>query len=688
MIGTNRPSKRRKMPWTSATRHAGALSGLIAGLLAAPVAARAQAIDYGALEQLFGEPVTTSVTGSPQRVSDVPATTEIVTADDIRRSGATDIPGVLLHVAGIDVQRWARDDGEVGARGYDQAYSPRLLVLIDGRQVYADYYGFTPWSTLPVELSAIRQIEIVMGPNSALFGFNAAGGVINIITYNPLYDDVNSVSVSGGTQGLAQGSAVGTYRAGDDAAFRISAGGRSDDEFSTPVPAAMSGAPRAGNNRGAIDLDGFLRVSDHMQLGLEWSHSEADQNDVYPGYDYIYIRYGTDSVKGNLTADTNLGLIQASAYTNWIDQKTVIGESEAAGVGLSVANQVTVVQLQDFFSPSANHSLRASVEYRHNEINTTPLEGAHVSYDAFAASGMWEWRITPTLSLTNAWRIDDLALKRDGLIPVGYPLDNNDWSRNLIEPSFNSGLVWKANGADTFRLTASRGVQLPNLIEVGALLYTTPYFSLAGIPNLAPTIVTNYEIGWDRDLPAASALLRASVFDQHTDGVSSPSGGLLFGSTGAPYFTPENIGTSDADGLQLEIKGTLRAGWRWGASDRLEVVTDHFVPGAMGGTDFIDFQHTTPVNSAKANLGWSSGNWEADGYLQYQSSTDGLLPNGVGTRLERIPAYVSLDGRVAYKLTERVTLAVSGQGLTQAWQTQTSGPPVQREVLATLTFKY
>ncbi len=87
--------------------------------------------------------------------------------------------------------------------------------MVDGRQVYADYYGYTPWSTLPVELSDIRQIEVVMGPNSALFGFNAVGGVINIITYDPLYDDVNTASVTGGTQGLVQGSGIATFKLGE-----------------------------------------------------------------------------------------------------------------------------------------------------------------------------------------------------------------------------------------------------------------------------------------------------------------------------------------------------------------------------------------------------------------------------------------------------------------------------------------
>jgi iron complex outermembrane receptor protein len=666
--------------------YAGGLLVAIASI--APAPAHAQAIDYGALEQLFGEPVTTSVTGSPQRVSDVPATTEIVTAEDIRRSGATDIPGVLLHVAGIDVLQWSKDGADVSTRGYDQAYSPRMLVLIDGRQVYADYYGFTPWSTLPVELSAIRQIEIVKGPNSALFGFNAAGGVINIITYNPLFDNVNTASVGGGTQKEGEGSAVGTYQFGSTAAVRLTAGGRSNADFDTPIPRAMNGGDRPGDNRGAIDFNGQLRLSDRAVVGFEASHTEVDQNEVYPGYDYVYSRYGTDSVKGDFSADTSFGLIQATAYTNWINNRLTIGNGSAAGVMTNIDNQVTVAQLQDIFSPWADHSFRLSVEYRHNEVNTTPVAGAHVSYDVFAASGMWEWRITPDLSLTNAFRLDDLNLGRSGFVPANYPVSNSDWDRTLIEPSFNSGLVWKATGVDTLRLTASRGVQLPNLIDFGALLYTSPFLALTGVPTLEPTVVTNYELAWDRDLRPLAARFRASVFDQHTDGVVSQTGGVLLGTNGEPYLTPENVGTSDAQGVELELKGRFAVGWRWGASYRLEAITDHFIPGATDGHDLIDYQHTTPVNSVKANLGWSDDKWEIDGYLQYQSATYGLVPGGLGTVLSRIPEYVSMDGRVAYKLTDWSTLALSGQGITQANQTQTSGPAVQRRVLATLTVRY
>src|ERR1700733_11806698 len=171
-----------------------------------------QAVDYGALASLFKEPVTTSVTGSPQRVSEVPATMEIITAEDIRRSGAKDIPGVLRHVGGIDTLEWGNDNIDVGVRGYDQAYSSRLLVLVDGREVYADNYGYTPWSSVPVELGAIRQIEVVKGSNS---------------------------------------------------------------DFSTPIPTPEATALRKHQDRGAIDIDSIIRLSEKMLLGIEVSHSAA-----------------------------------------------------------------------------------------------------------------------------------------------------------------------------------------------------------------------------------------------------------------------------------------------------------------------------------------------------------------------------------------------------------------------------
>jgi iron complex outermembrane receptor protein len=102
----------------------------LAGFAAISGVAYADNVDYGALEELFNEPVTTSATGAPQRATEAPVNMTIITQDEIRRSGAIDIPGVLERYAQVDVERNARGDANVSIRGYDQGYSPRLLVIL------------------------------------------------------------------------------------------------------------------------------------------------------------------------------------------------------------------------------------------------------------------------------------------------------------------------------------------------------------------------------------------------------------------------------------------------------------------------------------------------------------------------------------------------------------------------------
>jgi len=679
------------------TCHVRSRRGAVLVLAATAIAlteAHAQTVDYGALEKLFAEPVTTSATGSPQRASEVPADMEIVTADDINRSGAVDIPGVLSHVAGVDVLQWTAGGADVSVQGYNQPYSSRLLVLIDGRQVYADYYGLTPWSALPIELGAIRQIEIVKGPASALFGFNAVGGVINIITSSPLYDDVNTVSVGVGTRGFVQGSVVSTYKFNDRAGIRIEAGGRSNDEF--PIPPGV-GFNRRSDDRGSLDIDGLFQLADEVQFGLEASRTRADQVEMIPTfYELANVNYTTDSIKGQLTAETGIGLVQGTAYTNWIDTNMRAGYAPGAGgiltpaVNLQFDNSVTVVQLEDLVELGSDHTVRASFEYRHNESNTTPLTGGNVFYDVVSGGAMWDWKISPNLSLTNALRVDDLMLGRSGSMTPGSPLSNADWNRTEIEPSFNSGLVWQPDETDTIRLTASRGVQVPSLTDFGAVqdvFVARPLQLITGVPTIEPTVVTNFEIGWDRTLPAFDAQLRVSLFAQQTrDEVANPAG--ITQLPPVVLFTPANIGDSNAEGLELELKGQIAPAWRWGLSYTPEIVTDHFSGNAEAAAFPVDFQHTTPTHVVKANLGWSVGHWEVDGFARYESRFYGLVANGSRTLLEPIDNYLALDGRIAYRFTDWATLALSGQNLGQSGQHQTVGPPVQRRIVGSLAVEF
>ena len=171
---------------------------------------------------MFGEPVTTSVTGKPQRVADAPANIEIITQDDIRRSGATNIPDALAFITGVDVRTYGWPTRMSESAAITSRHNPRLMVLINGRQVYMVDYGRIVWANLPVQWTEIRQIEVIKGPNSALYGFNAVGGVINIITYDPLREKVNAASVRGGTQRLPRARRSAPRQIGDYAGLRLS----------------------------------------------------------------------------------------------------------------------------------------------------------------------------------------------------------------------------------------------------------------------------------------------------------------------------------------------------------------------------------------------------------------------------------------------------------------------------------
>jgi outer membrane receptor for ferrienterochelin and colicins len=680
-------------PTLSASRKAGrampvlrvVLAILFSMILSAPLAA--QSVDYGALEQLFKEPVTTSVDGSPQRASDVPATMEIITAEDIRRSGAKDIPGVLRQVGGVDTLEWGNDNIDVSVRGYDQAASARLLVLIDGRQVYTDDYSYTPWSSIPVELGMIRQIEIIKGPNSALFGFNAAGGVVNIITYSPLYDKVNGVSATGGTQTLSAIRGIATYQMGGRAAVQVGAALHSDNDFTTPIPVAETTVSRLHQYSYAASLDGVIRLNEKTQLTMQATYAVAALNEMQPSYILSNAFHNTWSWKALFVKESRWGLLQAGGYFNW-SRDTSTDLLADASFKLKLDDRLAVAQVQDTFKIGAHHTVRAAAEYRYTTIGTTPFAGGVLHDQVLSANGMWEWLISPTLSLTNALRVDYLTLGRSGLVPSGYAFTNADWNRSFSPFSFNSGLVWKPSGADSIRLMASRGIELPSLVNNGAVILNIPGFNYTGSPLLQPTTVTSYEAAWVHVMAGSRLTFSGSAFHQKSDDIGSVSSGFIQTAGSDLYFVPSNIGDSNANGLELGLRGTVRKNYRWRVDYRPEWIADHFIPSAQNGSDFIDYQHTTPVHLVKANLGWANSRWEMDAYLHYQNASHGIQTEGAAGGLVLVPGFVSMDARAAYKLRDRITWSVAGQNLTHATQRQTAGPAVERRVLGTMTFNF
>jgi iron complex outermembrane receptor protein len=670
------------------------------GLLAAIVmlgggGAVAQSVDYGALEQLFGEPVTMSVTGKPQRAADAPANIEIITQDDIRRSGATTIPDVLRFVAGVDVREDGLGSADVGIRGYNQASNPHLMVLVDGRQVYMVDYGRIIWAAIPVQLDEIRQIEVIKGPNSALYGFNAVGGVINIITYDPLKDKLNTATARAGTQDYLGGSVVGTGQIGDTAGVRLSAGGFNAHDFAPGPLGPSDRAARQPPYDGSFNANSRWQITPQVEAFGDVSLGETRLADQEPPGPFGTERLSTSSVRIGVDADTRFGLLSLSATAS--DARVQIDDvNGTTPVQLGEAQSSYVVQASDLVKPAVDHTLRFGLEYRADADDSGLLTGGTISNQIAAASLMWDWQITPSVTLTNAVRLDLMQLHHSGTLLPGTGLTNAQYdSTTLTEPSFNSGVVWKASDDDALRLTLARGVQLPTLLQYGLGLRSTalvPTTVFVGRPDLNPAIVWNAELDYDRTLPAIGSTLRNAVFVQQTDDVIAWPFGTPLAAVqhGTPIFYSQNVGDTDAAGAELELKGHNAAGFRWNASYAFVATSDHTVlDDGPRPTSIVEYAHSTPNHVVIGGIGYSRDKLELDLLARWQASYLDYRVNQQRTALlaVNIDNYVTMTARVGYRLTEALTLALTAQQFNQSQLVETAGPPVERQIIVSLTVR-
>lgn len=637
--------------------------------------ANAQSLDYASLEALFGEPVTTSVTGSPQRESEVPASMLIITAEQIRRSAARDIPGVLSHFVGIDVDRTSSEYADVAVHGYNQAFNPRLLVLVDGRQVYADYYGFTPWNSIPVELSAIRQIEVVKGPSGALFGFNAAGGVVNIVTYDALQDDAEStVSFRAGSQNLVELSAVSLLRFGDDVGLSISAGSRRSDEFSTPRQSADIGGDET-NERNALSADGHFRIGPRLHTGVEATYSDSRQYEYAPTYTMTFGEYRAQSLRSYWHADTRFGLVSASIYRNEIHADAFLAED--TGPARQFDNAVQIAQIENVFKAGASHVLRIAAEVRDNSMETTPIRGAEVYYDVAALTTMWNWNVNSQLAWTNSIRLDVWDLGRSGYLPPEYVSDfglsNEVWDIERDETSFHSGLVWDIDANNTIRFSTGLSRQVPNLLSLGGDFSEFGGFFFLGVPWLEPTNVSKSEIHWEHRLASSSASVEARIFSGSTEDIQA----ALFG----------NLGDSRTKGLEVRVLGSAGEHWQWDMNLLHQEIEDSLTSTFSAEMTLVDFENTTPERTVKGHLAWTRGPWEIDGYVVYQSDTQGIrgpAPGAFSGSFVDIPEHVRVDAQAAYEFSSGLRVSIVGRNVNRSHQRQTGAPEVERQIFATV----
>ncbi len=200
---------------------------LVAGLASASLADAHEAdpnsgvpLKQLSLAQLGNVEVTTA-SKEPEEVWKTPAAVYVITQEDIRRSGATNLPDILRLAPGVEVAQVDSDHWSVSIRGFAAELANKLLVLIDGRSVYTPLYAGVYWQAQATPLQDIERIEVIRGPGGTIWGANAVDGIINIITKSS--KDTQRAMLSAGGGNIDQGTGVVRYGGANSRGFNYRA---------------------------------------------------------------------------------------------------------------------------------------------------------------------------------------------------------------------------------------------------------------------------------------------------------------------------------------------------------------------------------------------------------------------------------------------------------------------------------
>ncbi len=198
----------------------------------------------------YEETVVVSGSRTEQKLIDAPATMSVVTGVTIENAPSQNFAELMRTIPGVNITQVSARDINITSRSATGTLATGQLALLDGRSLYQDFFGFVMWDFLPVNLNEIKQIEVIRGPASAVWGANALNGVVNVITKRPReMQGTSGVLGFGGFERVGQDAGSVWYVSGTHAqavndrwAYKLSAGGYSQDPLSRPT-GVIPGSP-------------------------------------------------------------------------------------------------------------------------------------------------------------------------------------------------------------------------------------------------------------------------------------------------------------------------------------------------------------------------------------------------------------------------------------------------------------
>lgn len=581
------------------------------------------------IEELANIQVT-SVSKKPESLQGAPASVFVITADDIRRAGALSIPEALRLAPNLHVGQVSSYSAAISARGLNGSGNSapnKLLVMIDGRSVYAPLFSGVFWDMQDVMLEDIERIEVISGPGGTMWGVNAVNGVINITTRSAHATQGSLAALHGGSDGA-------------DLAFRQ--GGRTADAswrvygktFTRRNTETASGSPVGDAWKQAqlgLRAD-WERGSDRFSLNGNLFRGQAGQPAP-----------GAIAVTGLSPRLEDIDTRGANITGRW---------ERALATGGSLSVQAYLDHTRREVPPIFSESLRiADLQFQHS----LPAWGAHSLMWGANVRRSWD-RVTNSEIIAflpaneqQTWASlfaqDEIALRPDLSLTLGARIERNDYTGNELLPT--ARLSWRLDPRHALWAALSRTVRAPTRLDVDAYVPGRPPYLLRGGQAVRAEVAKVAELGY-RGQPLEGLSYSATLFHNRYDHLRTQEIDPTF-----TFITFGSLMEGKATGIEMWGSYQMSQAWRMSAGYTALHERLRLKPGsndaAGPGTAGKDPSHTLQLRSHY--------NFDDTRELEVGLRRVAALSNPA------VPGYWALDGRYGWRLQRNLELSVIGRNL-------------------------
>jgi outer membrane receptor for ferrienterochelin and colicin len=634
---------------------------------------------------------------------DAPNATAIITAQDIRMTGLTNITDLLRRAAGVEVNQVTPAHAEVSIRGLNRRTSTKVLILLDGRSQRLDFLGTAWYNTIPVNVEDIERIEIIRGPASALYGADAFSGIINIITRKP-GEGSSFVAGSGGSHNQARGVASFTGRNGK-LAYHYGFGYRQLDNAVVPVgPDRVDVRPLTGDgdvsHRAAWangDMTYDFKRGAKAEVGAHFYYGENTLQGLSRLGQVTAPDSGLIAVRSALT--TPVG-IKISAWWEGIDGNagpSYVTPGAIDVIGRNVNQDIADVDVSwsGRFKLLVPQNVTIGGGYRYKHISWIWLDDKHTQHHA------------------GGYIQDVIQLARPLTLQIGARLDHHPL---LKAPQFSprGSLVYRFLEQQSLRVSIGRAFRGPSFLESYLdLPNPTPLRAVTayglGNPKLDPESIVSYELGYQNQESDFFAL-EANVY------VNMVQDAILFTNPGryplqdyvngvagfddsVDAFAATSLTFTNERATFRQIGGEL--GVRFYPVPGLDVFSNYSVhdtsPIGTAGIDPVRArEQQTSLHKINAGVQYRARfgldlaadvSWFSP-QLWVEQVTD--VERGVRYQALEQPAFTMVNGRIGYRLwDERLDLGVVGTNLAfQDKRQHPYGQPLDTRVIGTAKLRF